>query len=194
MAEVELPNPEELEEIREKSFTRRTALVTTLYAVCLAVVSLGGNNTSKEMSLAQQQASDQWAFYQAKAMREQLYRIERMRLEDDLAERGGTLAAPARERKDKFLATVAGEENRYEAEKKAIEEKAHELERERDAHRAKDPYFDFGEVLLQIAIVLASMSILTRSRPIFHASVLAALAGLVLGLNGFLLLFRLPFL
>ena len=38
------------------------------------------------------------------------------------------------------------------------------------------------------------MSILTRVRTIFHASVLAALVGLVLGLNGFLLLFRLPFL
>jgi hypothetical protein len=49
-------------------------------------------------------------------------------------------------------------------------------------------------VLLQIAIVLASMSILTHARPIFHASVLAALAGLVLGLNGYLLLLRLPFL
>lgn len=194
MAEVELPNPEELEEIREKSFTRRTALVTTLYAVCLAIVSLGGNNVTKEMSLAQQQASDQWAFYQAKSMREQLYRIERMRLEDDLAERGESLAAPSREHKDKFLATVAGEEKRYETEKKEIEEKARDHEHERDTSQAKDPYFDFGEVLLQIAIVLASMSILTHARPIFHASVLAALAGLILGLNGFLLLFRLPFL
>ena len=194
MAEVELPNPQELEEMREKSFTRRTALVTALYAVCLAIVSLGGNNASKEISLAQQQASDQWAFYQAKSMREQLYRIERLRLEDDLAERGGSLAVPAREHKEKFLGVVAREEKRYEGEKREIEEKARELELERDKHHAKDPYFDFGEVLLQIAIVLASMAILTRARPIFHASVVAALAGLALGVNGFLLLFRLPFL
>jgi len=193
MAEIELPNPEELEEMREKSFTRRTALVTALYAVCLAVVSLGGNNAAKEMSLAQAQASDQWAFYQAKAMREQLFRIERMRLESDLAP-GGALAAPDRERRSKFLETVSGEEKRYEAEKRAIEEKARDLERERDASRARDPYFDIGEVLLQIGIVLASMSILTRARLIFHASVAAALAGVTLGLNGFLLLFRLPFL
>jgi hypothetical protein len=194
MTEVELPNPQELEEIREKSFTRRTALVTALYAVCLAIVSLGGNNAAKEMSLAQLQASDQWAFYQAKSMREQLYRIERMRLEDDLAERGASLAVPAREHKEAFLATVAREEKRYEGEKKGIEEKARELERERDTHRGEDPYFDFGEVLLQIAIVLASMSILTRARPLLVASIVAALAGLILGLNGFLQLFRLPFL
>ncbi len=194
MAEVELPNLQELEELREKSFTRRTALVTALYAVCLAIVSLGGNNATKEISLAQQQASDQWAFYQAKTMREQLYHIERMRLEDDLVERGGSLALPAREHKEKFLGEVAHEEKRYEREKKEIEEKARELELERDKHRAKDPYFDFGEVLLQIAIVLASISILTHARPIFHASIVAALVGVTLGLNGFLLLFRLPFL
>jgi hypothetical protein len=194
MAEVELPDPKELEEMREQSFTRRTALVTALYAVCLAIVSLGGNNATKEMSLAQQQASDQWAFYQAKAMREQLYHIERLRVEDDLAERGAGLAPAAREHKEKLLETVGHEEKRYAGEKKEIEERARELEHERDKNTAKDPYFDFGEVLLQISIVLASMSILTHSRTIFHASVVSALTGLVLGLNGYLLLFRLPFL
>ncbi|HXK09262.1 MAG TPA: DUF4337 domain-containing protein [Vicinamibacteria bacterium] len=194
MAEMELPNPKELEEMREKAFTRRTALVTALYAVVLAVISLGGNKAAKEMSLAQQQASDQWAFYQAKAMREQLYHLEKVRREDDLAERGAGLAPSIREQKQKLLETVAGEETRYEREKKEIEEKARDLEHERDANRSRDPYFDFGEVLLQISIVLASMSILTHSRTIFHASALAALAGLVLGLNGHLMLFRLPFL
>ncbi len=58
--EVELPNPEEIEEQRSKLFTRRIALVTAVYAVFLAIVSLGGNNASKELSLSQQQASDQW--------------------------------------------------------------------------------------------------------------------------------------
>jgi hypothetical protein len=70
MPEVELPNPEELEERRGKAFTRRVALTTAIYAVVLAIASLGGNNATKEMLLAQQQASDLWAFYQAKAIRE----------------------------------------------------------------------------------------------------------------------------
>ncbi len=63
MAEVELPDPEELEEVKGKQFTRRVALTTAIYAVLLAITSLGGNNAMKEMLLAQQQASDQWAFY-----------------------------------------------------------------------------------------------------------------------------------
>jgi hypothetical protein len=192
MTEVELPNPEELEQLREQSFTRKTALTTAVYAVCLAVVSLGGNNAAKDMTLAQQQSSDQWAFYQAKAMREVLYKIEKARLEDDLAERGPSLTPAAREHKEAFLASAAKEEARYEAEKKVIEDKARELEKERDKSRAKDPYFDFGEVLLQIAIVLASMSILTHARPIFYASLVSALVGFALGLNGYLLLFHVP--
>ena len=68
MAEVELPDPEELEERAEKTFSRRVALTTAVYAVVLAIAALGGNNAMKEMLLAQQQSSDQWAFYQAKVM------------------------------------------------------------------------------------------------------------------------------
>jgi len=63
VAEVELPNPEELEERRDKSFSRRIALVTAVYAVVLAIASLGGNNAMKEMLLAQQEASNQWSYY-----------------------------------------------------------------------------------------------------------------------------------
>jgi len=88
MAEVELPNPEELEELKARTFTRRVALTTAIFAVVLAIASLGGNNSTKEMLLAQQQASDQWAFYQAKVIREHQYRAQRMRLEVELAERG----------------------------------------------------------------------------------------------------------
>ena len=55
MAEVELPNPKELEEKAEGAFSRRVALVTAVYAVVLAIASLGGNNAMKEMLLAQQQ-------------------------------------------------------------------------------------------------------------------------------------------
>jgi len=88
MAEVELPNAKELEEIKGKAFTRRVALTTAIFAVALAITSLGGNNAMKEMLLAQQQSSDQWAFYQAKVLREHLYRSQKLRLEVDLIERG----------------------------------------------------------------------------------------------------------
>jgi hypothetical protein len=45
MSEVELLNPHELEEIKEKAFTRRVAMITAVFAVVLAIASLGGPTT-----------------------------------------------------------------------------------------------------------------------------------------------------
>ncbi len=194
MAEVELPNAEELEEIKGKTFTRRVALTTAIFAVILAVTSLGGNKAMKEMLLSQQQASDQWAFYQAKVIREHLYRSNRLRLEADLHERGDSMKAPVKERFESMLKKMAEEEVRYGSEKKEIEGEAKKLEHERDVNRSRDPYFEFGEVLLQIAIVMASISILSGSRPVFYFSIVGAFLGTLCSVNGFLLLFRIPFL
>jgi len=193
MAEVEIPNCEELEEIRGKRFTRRVALTTSIYAVVLAITSLGGNNAMKEMLLASQQSSDQWAFYQAKVIREHLYRSQRMRLEIDLIERSDRVKPEVKEKLEALLKKTNEEEARYGAEKKEIEREAKKLEHERDINRDKDPYFDYAEVLLQIAIVMASVSILSASRPVFLFSMVSAILGTLFCLNGFLLIFRLPF-
>lgn len=194
MAEVELPNTEELEEIRSKTFTKRVALVTAIFAVMLAISSLGGNNAMKEMLLAQQQSSDQWAFYQAKVIREHLYRSQKMRIEADLMERGATIKPEMRKHYESMLRKMDEEEARYNKEKKEIEQEAKKLEHERDINRSKDPYFDYAEVLLQISIVMASISILAVSRQMFYFAIALASLGSLMSLNGFLLIFKIPFL
>ena len=193
MAEVELPNPEELEERRDKAFSRRVALTTAIYAVALAIASLGGNNSMKDMLLAQQQSSDQWAFYQAKVIREHLYRAQTLVLQAELAD-AAAARGPRQERLQALAKQFSDEEKRYNAEKKDIEKDAKKLEHERDVNRARDPYFDYAEVLLQIAIVCSSVSILSTSRPMFWFSMTLALLGVVFTANGFLLFFRLPLL
>ena len=193
MPEVELPNPEELEERRDTSFSRRVALTTAVYAVILAIASLGASNAMKHMLLAQQQSSDQWAFYQAKVIREHQYRAQKLLLEAQLAE-PSPLRGAERAKFEALASRFAEEEKRYNAEKKDIEKEAKTLEAERDRHRNRDPYFDFAEVFLQIAIVTASVSILSTSRPMFWFSLILALLGAVLALNGFVPLFTLPFL
>jgi hypothetical protein len=192
MAEVELPNAEELEEIKGKAFTRHVALTTAIFAVALAITSLGGNNAMKDMLLAQQQSSDQWAFYQAKVLREHLYRSQKLRLEIDLMERGSAMKPEVKERVEGLLKKMADEEARFNAEKKEIEKEAKKLEHERDVNRTKDPYFDYGEVLLQIAIVMASVSIISGSRPVFYFAIVSASLGALFALNGFFLIFRIP--
>jgi Domain of unknown function (DUF4337) len=148
MPDAELPNTEELEEMRRKAFTRSVALTTAIYAVVLAITALGGNNATKELLLAQQQSSDQWAFYQAKVIREHQYRLTRLHLEAELAEREAAMAPAAQQKYAALLAQAAEAEKRFNTEKKDIEKEAKILEYERDINRQKDPYFDFADALI----------------------------------------------
>jgi len=194
MAEVEVPKLEELDQLKTRSFERRVALTTSIFAVTLAIASLGGNNSTKEMLLDQQQSSDQWAFYQAKSIKEHQARTQRQELELALAERGAKMPAEARNKTEALLKQVTEEEKRYQSEKQEIEKEAKALEHERDLHRAKNPYFEFAEVMLQISIVMASISILADTPMIFHFSLILASLGGFLTINGYLFLVRIPFL
>ena len=126
-------------------------------------------------------------------MREHLYRTQKMQLEAALLENRGRMNSAARGNYDKLIKTMADEEGRYKEEKKGIELDAKHSEAVRDLNMAKDPYFDYGEALLQIAIVLSSISILAGSRPVFWISLGAAVSGTLFTVNGYLLLFRVPF-
>lgn len=193
MSEVELPNPEELEEHKAKAFTRHVALATAIFAVLLAISSLGGSQAMKEMLLSQQQASDQWAFYQAKSIREHYYRGQKQRLELDLLEKD-TLKPEIRKRYEELLKKVTMEEARYNAEKKGIRKEAERLEHVRDIYRSKDPYFEYGEVLLQIAIAMSAIAILAHSRAMVGFALVSATLGALMAANGFLMIVHLPFL
>src|SRR5215468_8860599 len=193
VAEIEVPDPHEIHERGETTFGRRAALTTAVYAVVLSIASLGGTNTMKEMLLKQQQSSDQWAFYQAKVIREHQYRSQKMLLEAQLAE-PSSLKGAERAKVEALAAKFAEEEKRYNVEKKEIETEAKKLEAARDHRRERHPYFEFGEVLLQIAIVSASVAILSTSRQIFWFSLVLAVLGAILTLNGFVPIFKLPLL
>jgi hypothetical protein len=105
----------------------------------------------------------------------------------------GKLKAKAPPKEDKMPADLASEQvDSYL--KKEIEQEAKKLEHERDVNAAKDPYFDYVEVLLQIAIVMASISIIATSPMLFYFALGTATIGTLLSINGFLLLVNVPFL
>ena len=196
MAEVELPNPEELRHERgEDRFGRRVALVTAVFAVILSISSLGGNNATKEMLLAQQKSSDQWAFYQAKVIREHLYRAQKLRLEADLLERGGPSDwRPARRSSRRSPGGGTRRRSATTPRRRTSRRTPRSSRRCATSAATRDPYFDLAEVFLQIAIVMSSVSILSKSRPVFYFSLLLAVVGATLTLNGYFLFFQLPWL
>lgn len=190
MADVEVPDPKEAEEKAASPFTKTVALLVAVYAVALAVTALGGSNAGKDMVMAQQKASNHWAYYQAKVMRENMYLLAAEELELQIAEENGS--AKARELREKKLADYRKKAATYKSEKEEIKEKAEELEKERDTAARRDPYFDYAEVLLQIGIVLASVAMLSGRKEFFYLSLVLAALGVFLCSNGYGLFLKIP--
>jgi Domain of unknown function (DUF4337) len=186
MPDIEVPDPDDIKEKAGDRATRRIALFVAVYAVALAITALGGSNAGKDMVMAQQKATNQWAYYQAKAVRENLYTIEAEKLALELETRTG-LTPDERKRleslRDKYTAKAAT----YAAEKDDIKKEAEALEKERDTAGRRDPFFDFAEVLLQIAIVLASVAMLSGKPWAFYLSLGLAAFGALLCANGYML-------
>ena len=185
------------ERARDERFRQRAAIAIGVLAMLLAITGLGGANATKEMLNANIQASDTWAFYQAKNIRQTSNQLAAEELEALLLTQP-SLATDARaqlqQRIDAMRATVA----RYESEpatgegKQELLGRAQAFEQRRDRAGQQDPNFDYAQALYQIGIVLGSVSIVAASRRLLLLGLaLGALATLLM-LNGFLLLVDLP--
>jgi len=73
-------------EEKKEPWLNYLALSTVIFAVCATLATLKGGGYSTRSVLNQTQASDQWAFYQAKSIKENLYQLqsEKIQLEAKL--------------------------------------------------------------------------------------------------------------
>lgn len=76
--------------------------------------------------------------------------------------------------------------------KKELLAKAENCENERNLALAEHPFYDYSMAMLQIAIVLASASIITGARLLLGGSGLVGLFGILLFLNGYTLVYGGP--
>ena len=193
---------ERSEQQHEDRFNRGAALLIAVMAAVLAVGGLGGGNATDDMIVSNIRASDTWAFYQAKNVRQTMYEIEVADLESRLPLETGADRAALEARIAEYQATVA----RYDDEpdpdapadplrgegKKQLMAQAQAFEAARDVAAAKDDNFDLAEVALQLALVLGSVAILAGNRAVLTVSGLLGALGALLTLNGFVLAFPLP--
>ena len=170
----------------------RTALTISIFAMVLAITSLGGSNAAKDITQENILAANAYAFYQAKNIRQTEYKIAADNLQLQLAQE--KLTPKVKELAEKKLADYQKNIARYESEpetgdgKKELMAKAKRLEHERDHALAQDPWFDYAEALLQIAIVLTSVAILTGVHALFWAPCGLGILGVLSTINGFMLL------
>jgi hypothetical protein len=166
-------------------------------AVVLAICNVGGANAAKDATRANIEASNTWAFYQAKTIRRVTHQLAADELALLLASQPG-LTGPARKAVEEKLASYRTEVDRLKREPDdgtdALLFKGRALEAERDVALRKDPYFDWSQALLQIAIVLASVHLIVGNLMLLGLSGGLAGLGVLLMLNGYTLLVRLPLL
>ena len=145
---------------REAQIKDRAGFVIVVLAAMLAISTMiGGQNSSKIMNNTIA-ANNQWAWYQAKNMRQVLYET-------------AAVESKITENRTKFENEAA----RMKADKDEIMVKARALEQERDEARQRSPWFTWAGSVLQIGIVLLTASILAVSMPMFWISIVVGSAG-----------------
>jgi Domain of unknown function (DUF4337) len=154
------------------------SLTMSILAVLVAVATLFGHRAHTEELLLQAQATDQWAYYQAKNIR--LHEMQVM------VDQLGVFAVQDKEKTELLREKYQKEVERYGNDKDSISEKAKEQERERDLLRARADRFDAGEGILEIALVICSLTLLTDKKFFWYVAMLIGAVGIVISLGGFL--------
>ncbi len=160
------------------------AILVAVFATFMALGNIKDGNIVQAMSQDQSKAVDQWSYYQAKGMKQNLAESVLDQLQIRKAEPG--LAPQAAALLDKEIAVYTASVQKYAREKEEIKRAAEAAEKDYDRLNVHDDQFDMSEALLSIAIALLGVSALTRSRWLVVFAVLVAGFGVVLGLAGFL--------
>ena len=190
---METSDPTELAEASSNPFKTYCALLVSVLAMVLAVCNLGGSNTGKDAMMNNILASNMYSFYQAKNVRQTQYKLAVDELEIQLA--ADKLSPASKQLLQDKVAAYKKTIERYESEpengegKKELMARAKAYEHERDTALKKDPWFDYAEGLLQLAIVLTSVAIITGRHSMAYVSFLLGIVGSVCTLNGYFLFF-----
>lgn len=183
----------------ERAERKGVAIYISVLAALLAITSVGGSNAAKQMVNANIEASDVFSFYQGKVLRQTQYQQAARALELSVLSRSD-LTPEQRADVEREVASYRQTVARYESDpqsgegKKELLAKAKAKEAERDYAARQDPYFDAAEALLQLAIVLASVSTVIGVSGLLWLSGACAVTGFLAMINGFTLIVNLPFL
>ncbi|HYZ32731.1 MAG TPA: DUF4337 family protein [Crenalkalicoccus sp.] len=168
---------------------KRIALLIAILALFLALAETGAKSAQTEAITRNVEAANLWAFFQARTIRQTTLRTaaEEVELQKALtAEEAARNAMAAQQQR--WRDTL----DRWESEpetgegRKELTARARAAEAARDHSMAAYHLYEYGAAAFQVAIVLASASIITGVPALAIGSIALGLAGLVLGGMGFL--------
>jgi len=183
------------DETNERKRDKWVAIYISVLAVLIAIAATGSNDAMKTAQQAGIQVNDHYGFYQAKTIRQQQIKIASDQLElkqqetPNLAEPAQKLLKSTKSEYDKEIARL---ETNARNGKKELLAKAESCKNERNLALAQHPFYDYSMAMLQIAIVLASASIITGTRILLGGSAIVGVFGVLLFLNAYTLFFGMP--
>jgi Domain of unknown function (DUF4337) len=156
---------------------QKVGVLAAMLAVALAVVTIASHRAHTDAVLLKADANGQWAFYQSKRIK--LHSLEL----------GGQLVAalgakgPAT---DKAIEAFHSDAARYEEDSKEVQKEARGKEEEAAKVERRALRYDFGEGLLEIALVLTSLYFISRKMLFPVVGIVAAIAGITMAITGVL--------
>jgi uncharacterized protein DUF4337 len=168
-----------------------------ILAVVLAICSLGGSNAQQDATQQNIAASNVWSFFQAKNARRQALRLHADEF-DVMLKATPAMPDDAKKELETKIADYKVQDKQLTSDPERGEgldelfAKGKALEAARDLALQRGPYFDYGQALLQIAIVLASVALISGGNLLLYVSFLLGAFGAILTAGGFTLAFPLP--
>ena len=183
-------NADELQELHEHAEharhtgMARVSLTMAVLAVLVAAVSLLGHRTHTEELALQDKITDQWAYFQAKSIRRHA----------DQTVVDLTAVFAAKDAKDKDAEQIAKLREKYQAEAESyrdeqdeLEAEAKKLQAEAEKERKRADRYDLGEVFLEIALVVTSITLLSGRRTFWYAGMVIGAVGVSVAATGLLI-------
>ena len=162
-----------------ESSLRPVAFTMSVLAVLVAVTTVLGHRTHTEAVLQQNRATDQWNEYQAKKIRS--YNTS---LTADLLT---VLTIADKDKEEKIAKIYADHEAKWNDDLKEEQEKAEALEKRVEEAEVRATRFDLSEALLEIGLVITSVTLLTRRRVYWYLGLVFAAGGILSALSVVLL-------
>jgi uncharacterized protein YlxW (UPF0749 family) len=142
----------------------------TVLAVLVAITTVLGHRTHTEAILDQNKATDMWNEYQAHKIRS-----------NDTALAADLLSVVTIADKDaakKIAKGYADHQAKWADNLKDEQEKAEALQTKVEQAEARGDRFDLAEALLEIGLVITSVTLLTRTRIYWYLGIVFSLAGM----------------
>ena len=163
------------------------ALTTVILAVCATLSTFKGGGFSTRSVLSQTQASDQWAFYQAKSIKGYLYELQKEELELELEVMGSKAPKAVVQKFGKKIDYYSKNIKRYDEEKTQIQKEARNFEALHDDSQKHAQIFGIAVIFLQVAILLSSIAALMKKKFLWVLGLVLGACGVVYFANGFFL-------